>query len=103
MVNEIGGFRDQPIAILLAGSDHGLNRLLAELSGTVLDPPIQELARIGDLGARLSSLPNALFQVVQAEIGHGFSALRHRVSRPFQLCSSVLPCFAFLKSRCSLG
>src|SRR6516164_1557729 len=103
MVNKISGFRDQPLAVVLAGGDHGLNRLLAELSRTVLDPPVDELAGVGDLGARLSPLPDAPLQVVQAEIGHGFTALRHRVSRAFQLCSSVLPCFAFLKSRCSLG
>src|SRR5262249_55625202 len=103
MVSEISGFRDQPLAVLLDGSDHGLNRLLAELPRAVLDAPVEELAGVGGLGSRLRSLANALFQVVQAEGGHGFTRMRHRVSRAFQLCSSVLPCFAFLKSRCSVG
>ena len=50
--------------------DHGLDRLLAELLGAMRHAPVDELARIGDVRARLRALLHALFEVMQGEVRH---------------------------------
>ena len=64
VVDEIGGFGDQPVTILGRRGERGLHALLAELLGAMGDALVEQCARIGDLGARLRAL-------VQGERGQG--------------------------------
>src|SRR5256885_5808615 len=53
MVDEIGTLRDQPLAILADGGKRRLDRLLAEFLGAMGDPAVEQLAGVGQVGARL--------------------------------------------------
>ena len=63
MIEQIGGFRDQPVAVFLHGGDHGLDRLLAELLGAMRDALVEQLAGIGLRRARLGALVHPLFEI----------------------------------------
>jgi hypothetical protein len=75
MIDEIGGLRDQPRSILIDGSEHGFDRFLAELLGTIFHAPVEEPARIGGIGARAGALLHALLQIMQGEIRHGYCCI----------------------------
>jgi hypothetical protein len=70
MIDEIGALRDQPLAILADGGKRGLDRLLAQLLGAMGDAAVEQLAGIGQVGARLGALLDPFLQVFQGEIGH---------------------------------
>ena len=70
MVEQVGGLAGQMLVVLVDGGDHGLDRLLAELLGAMGDAAIDELARIGDVGARLGAFLDAFFEVLQCEVSH---------------------------------
>ena len=65
MVEQVGGLAGQMLVVLVDGGDHGLDRLLAELLGAMGDAAIDELARIGDVGAGLGAFLDAFFEVSQ--------------------------------------
>ena len=56
MIEQIGGFRDQPALVFLHGSQRGFDGLLAQLLGAVGDALVDQRARIGILRARLGAL-----------------------------------------------
>src|SRR5262245_51412263 len=70
MVQEVGGLRDQPLAILADGGKRGLDRLLAELLGTMRHALVDELACVGRGRAGLRALVHAGRQIVQGELVH---------------------------------
>src|SRR6185503_14498834 len=71
---------DQAAAILADRRDHGLDRLLAQLLGTLGHALVEELARIGRVGRRLRAHTHALFEVMEGEIGHRFCSTLHITS-----------------------
>ncbi len=59
VIEQVGGLRDQPLAVLGDRRERGLDRLLAELLGAMRHALVEQLARIGRLGARLRALVHA--------------------------------------------
>src|SRR5215470_12559995 len=55
-VDKVGGLGDQPLTILGYRSKYRLDRLLTELLGTMSDAAVEQLARIGQVGARLGAV-----------------------------------------------
>src|SRR5262249_17193654 len=83
MVDEVGSFGDQARAILLDRRQHGLDRLFAQLLGAMRHALVEELARVGRIGARFRPRLDALFKLVEAEVGHRLcSALAKHLPPP---------------------
>src|SRR4051812_11251550 len=70
MVDEVGRFGGQPLLVLIDRGNRGLECLLAHFLGAMRHAAVEQLARIGHLGAFLGALLHALFEVVEVEIGH---------------------------------
>ena len=68
MIEQIGGFGGQPVAIGADRGERGFDRLFAELLGAVLDALVEQLARIGNVRARLGALVNPPLEIVEGEI-----------------------------------
>ena len=67
------GFPGQPFIVLADGGDGSLERFLAKLFGAMGDAAVEQLARIGHVGAFLGTLAQAQLEIVQGEVGHGKS------------------------------
>src|SRR5258705_13153722 len=81
MIEQIAGLADQVVAVLAHRRQHGLDRFLAELLGALGDAAVEQLARIGGIGARAGALLHPLFQVVKCEISHAFFLSPRRAGR----------------------
>ena len=56
-----------PLAVLADRRDRRLDRFLAELLGAMRHAAVEELARIGHVGARLRARLDAFFEIVEGE------------------------------------
>jgi hypothetical protein len=70
MVEHVGRFADQAVAVLARRCDHGLDRLFAELLGALRCAPVEQLARVGFLGRRLGALIDALLKIADGKFAH---------------------------------
>src|SRR6478672_9892717 len=75
MKQQVCAFRDQMVAVLADGGDHGLHRLLAELFGAMLRPPVQELAGVRRLPARLGAGIDDAGQIMNRETRHQLGSI----------------------------
>src|SRR5580704_17492710 len=73
MIEKVGGFPDHEISILGDRGDRGLDRLLTKLLGAVDDAAIEQLAGVGDVGARLGAVLHAFLKVMDGKRRHGRS------------------------------
>src|SRR5665213_915483 len=70
MIEQIGGFGDEPAFVVLHGSHRGFDGLLAQLFGAMGHALVQQGARIGVRSARLGALVHAFFQIGESELAH---------------------------------
>ena len=65
MIEQVGGLGDQALAVFADRRERGLDRLLAELLGAMRHALVEQLARVGLLGARRGALVHARFEIVR--------------------------------------
>src|SRR5688572_13533457 len=72
MIEEVGAFRDEAVAVARRGCDHGLHRLLAELLSGLLLPGSEKprRPRVGRAGAAPPA--DDAFEIGKAELLQGF-------------------------------
>src|SRR5580704_5830963 len=71
MVEHVGGFADDALAVFADRGNRRLDRLLAEFLGAMRHAAVEQLARVGHVGAFLRARLDALFEVVEGEcLGH---------------------------------
>src|SRR5580704_10268718 len=71
MVEHVGGLADDALTVFADRGNRRLDRLLAEFLGAMRHAAVEQLARVGHVGAFLRARLDALFEVVEGEcLGH---------------------------------
>jgi hypothetical protein len=63
VVEQVRGLAGEMLVVLVNRGDHGFDRLLPELLGAMGYAAVEELARIGNVAARLGALADAVFEI----------------------------------------
>ena len=99
VIEQVGGFRGEPVAVLGDGGERHFHRFLAELLGAMADALVQQLAGIGFLRARLGALFDARGEVGQGE-GLGQFGLQNVRSSPRRRGPRIrIPAFAGMSGK----
>jgi hypothetical protein len=71
VIKHVSGLPNHVISILTDSGKRGLDGLLAELFGALVNAAIEEFSRVGDIRALPGTLLHAPFKIMKGERGHG--------------------------------